>query len=394
MNIDVMKRSSQNILVNCDLFSGYVTAKIIKTEQRDDMSEGILDLVTPIRHSNKILLRVDRAPALRSLATNKEDQLEENGIKLELGDHFNKNSNCSVDKKIQELEAEIHRLCPKETKLSTGLISQAVTNLNNRIRNQNMSAAQIHFSRDIIAGHNLHLNDKNLMEDKLQKRRANQPKSKLIKTKKESEVKATMGQLVYVREGLSKHEARDPLLVTGVQGTKVRVQKVLHSHETSNKPPKITSEKVTVDEKFLYVPPHKRPGNNLPQGSSDDSWWRRGPSTAPRILPSTPTTGSTTWTPTHRPEDDDLYADLPSPLSPQEHIRIEYDDEDGREETDGTTEEDEAGEGQDDDVQDEDTLEDSSDSDDSNDTLIDPLSGDDEDDDNIEVDIFEEPDDF
>ena len=389
MNIDVLKRSSQNILVNCDLFSGYVTAKIIKTEQRDDMSEGILDLVTPIRHSNKILLRVDRAPALRSLATKKEDQLEENGIKLELGDHFNKNSNCSVDKKIQELEAEILRLCPKETKLSTGLISQAVTNLNNRIRNQDMSAAQIHFSRDIIAGHNLHLNDKNLMEDKLQKRRANHPKSKLQETKKKSEVKATMGQLVYVREGLSKHEARDPLLVTGVQGTKVRVQKVLHSHDTFNKPPKITSEKVTVDEKFLYVPPHRRPGNNLPRGSSDDSWWRRGPSAAPRISPSTPSTSSTTWTPTHRPVDDDLYVDLPSPLSPQVQIHLDPGDEDVQEETEGTTEEDETSGGQNDDVQDEDTLEDSSNSDDGNDTLVDPLSGDDDDHDGM--DIFEVP---
>ena len=35
------------------------------------------------------------------------------------------NSNCSVDKKIQELESEIRKLCAKETETSTGLLSQA-----------------------------------------------------------------------------------------------------------------------------------------------------------------------------------------------------------------------------------------------------------------------------
>ena len=145
MNTDVMRRAGQLIMVNCDLFSGYTTACFICTEQKPDMVQGILNLVTPMRHCSKVQLRVDRAPALKSLAENHDQELVDNGITLELGEDLNKNSNCSVDKKIQELEAEIRRLCPKETKLTTGVLCQAVINLNNRIRNQGLSARQIHF---------------------------------------------------------------------------------------------------------------------------------------------------------------------------------------------------------------------------------------------------------
>ena len=328
MNVDVMRRAKQNILVNCDLFSGYVTAEIIESERKEDMVHGILSLVTPIRHSDRVLVRVDRAPALASLKQNPDAELDSNGITLDLGEHFNKNSNCSVDKKIQELESEIRRICPKETKLSFGELTKAVTSLNNRVRNQGLSAAQIHFSRDTIAGHNLRIDDKKIFEEKLKKRKENHPissKSKSTSGKQHIPANVSPGQLVYVRDALSKHEARNPLLVTGVQGTKINAKKVLHSHDNSMKNPKITSEEITVDEKFLYVPPHRRKTANLGKGSSSDSWWRKPQQMkTPEVLSS--------WTPTHRPaNDEDCYVDLPP--SPEKLVHSDTDS--GTEESDG-----------------------------------------------------------
>jgi hypothetical protein len=333
MNVDVMKRASQNILVNCDLFSGYVTAEIIQSEKREHMVNGILSLITPVRHSDRVLVRVDRAPALRSLSNTPDQELDSNGITLDLGEHFNKNSNCSVDKKIQELEAEIRRISPKETKLSYGELTRAVTMLNNRVRNQGLSAAQLHFSRDTIAGRNLHLNDKKIIDDKIQKSKENHPvssKSKSPSGKPHNPADVSPGQLVYVRDGLSKHDARDPLLVTGVEGTKVRAKKVLHSHDNSSKNPRISSEKITVDEKFLYVPPHRRTSVSLEQGSSNDSWWRRSqPVKIKNVISS--------WTPTHRPEDDeDCYMDLPPPPDKPAQTDLNSDNEDSV--TDGSEE--------------------------------------------------------
>ena len=129
MNTDIMRRAGQYIMVNCDLFSGYTTACIISSEQKEDMVQGILHLVTPMRHCSRVLVRTDKAPALKSLAETPDQELVKNGIRLELGEDLNKNSNCSIDKKIQELEAELRRLCPKETKITTGTLCQAVINL-------------------------------------------------------------------------------------------------------------------------------------------------------------------------------------------------------------------------------------------------------------------------
>ena len=309
MNIDVMQRAGQKILVNCDLFSGFTTACITDTEQREDMICAILCTVTPIRHCATVQVRVDRAPTLRSLAVNPDEQLQSNGIILEPGEHYNKNSNCSVDKKIQELELEIKRICSKETKITTGVLSQAVTNLNNRIRNQGMSAGQIHFSRDTSRGENLHLNDKNLMQNKIDKRLANHPVSARSKapanTKQHQSPSIKPGQIVFARDDGSKHAARDPLLVTSVLGNKVKVQKVLHSNPHSNKSLKITSENIVADEKFLYVPPHKRRGKLVRKGSSDDSWWRDSMPAKQAKIPS--------WTPTQRDDtylEDDYYVSV------------------------------------------------------------------------------------
>ena len=48
MNVDILKRAGQLILVCVDLFSSYVTACFIKSEKSDDLTEGIIQTVTPI----------------------------------------------------------------------------------------------------------------------------------------------------------------------------------------------------------------------------------------------------------------------------------------------------------------------------------------------------------
>ena len=57
------------------------------------------------------------------------------------------------------------------------------------------------------------------------------------------------------------------------------------------KSPKITSEKIVVREKSLYVPPHRRQAKIQRFNSSNDSWWRRGPE-KPKL--------DSSWIPTHR----------------------------------------------------------------------------------------------
>ena len=82
MNIDILKRAGELILVNIDLFSGYVTTCFSNSERASDLAAAIIQAVTPIRHASSLLVRVDKAPALLSLANSSQSELLDVGIKL------------------------------------------------------------------------------------------------------------------------------------------------------------------------------------------------------------------------------------------------------------------------------------------------------------------------
>ena len=148
MNADVLKRAGQLILVNVDLFSGYVTACFAETEKSEDLAAAIIQAVTPIRRSGSILVRVDKAPGLVKLATSERTLLTEVGIILEIAHDGNKNSNCVVDKIIGELEAEVKKISPAGDKINPAQLAQALMCLNEKIRKRGLSSAEIHFARD------------------------------------------------------------------------------------------------------------------------------------------------------------------------------------------------------------------------------------------------------
>ena len=293
MNTDVMKRTSQNVVVTCDRFSNYVTATIVESESRENMVKAILTTVTPIRHAAEVEVRTDRARALQSLADRPDQQLTENGIKIVLGDHANPNSNCSVDKVMRELEEEIRKIDPGGTKLSQGELSRAVTVLNGRIRGHGLSASQLHFSRDQFTGKNLTLKDQNFKQVREERRCAQNQSAARAKTPSPTSI--SPGQLVYIKSEGSKHTARDPLVVTSVQGKMVTGQKMLRATPAHPGLPKITSDRMRVDRRFLSAP---RP---QPTCRSDSDNWRadtyssqRGPPEAPQLSlrPSHPFSGS------------------------------------------------------------------------------------------------------
>ena len=253
MNLDILRRASQIIAVNCDRFSNFVTASIISSESREDLIQAVLTTVTPIRHSARVEVRTDRATALKSLADRPDQQLVDNGIHIVLGDHGNKNSNCSVDKEMRMLEEELRKLVPEGTKVTPGQLAMAVTNLNDRIRGHGLSSSQLHFSRDQHTGKNLALKDKTFQEVR-EARRERQPAAKPGDTRGPKPHKpATIkpGQVVFIRSEGNKHTSRDPLLVTSVEGKTVTGHRMLRMTPAHQGLPKITSRKLHVDEKFL-----------------------------------------------------------------------------------------------------------------------------------------------
>ena len=257
MNIDVLKRSGQLIVVNIDLFSGFVTACFTDSEKSSDLSTAIIQVITPVRHSDTVLVRVDKAPALQSLAKDPSSDLTKLGINLDIPLDDNKNSNCRVDKAIYELEIELKKLSPSGEPLTTSELAKAVTILNNLIRNRGLSSSEIHFSRDSHDHQNLHLDDDHLQSEQKTKRLQNHDSSSRSKApggKAQVVPSLEKGEIVYIKSHGDKHHSRDPHIVIQDSQDSSVLRKALHSSPQDDRPPSLSSKDRTVANKFIFKP--------------------------------------------------------------------------------------------------------------------------------------------
>ena len=68
---DIMKRSKQLIFITRDAFSDFVTTCLIESEKCEDVKEGLITTTNPVRRKSRITVRVDNAPAFKSLSKSK-----------------------------------------------------------------------------------------------------------------------------------------------------------------------------------------------------------------------------------------------------------------------------------------------------------------------------------
>ena len=249
---DVIKRAKQLIFISRDSFSDFVTASFINSEKADDLKEGIVATTNTIRRQSEITVRVDSAPGFLSLAKDKE--LDKLKIKLEISDPNNKNGLAIVDKAIQELEKELKILSPGGKVLTSSELAEATLTLNTRIRNRDLSAREILFSREQFSGTNLDLKDNELKNEKMTKKIDNHQyseKSKYPKAITPLDSKAQKGDAVYLKQDGGKHTLRDKFLVLEADQTTVKLSKLLHSLD-KNLPTKLSSKTIHVKQTDIF----------------------------------------------------------------------------------------------------------------------------------------------
>ena len=224
-NIDVLKRAKQIILVCTDIFSKYTTATIIPSESADDQAKGIISLVTPVRRSNMISVKVDAHPSFKSLSKGQVPEFNKSGISLTIGNVSNKNSNCHVDKVIQELEHEIRKSKNPSDPLTVFDLANATYLLNSRIRRQDLSSAELMFCRDQNTNKLLKISDnafvktsRDLQINQQHKTERDQPETGSI----------SPGMMVMFKKNPSKHERRKTFIVTTVSKDIASVRKILN----------------------------------------------------------------------------------------------------------------------------------------------------------------------
>ena len=258
MNIDIIKRAGQLILVCVDLFSFYTTSCFIPSEKAEDMEIAIIQAVTPIRRASSLSVRVDKAPGFMKLASTNRPSLSNVGIKLVIGDDENKNSNCSVDKAISELEEEIVKLSPDGSKIDVSTLAQATMQINSKIRNRGLTAEEVHFSRDSHNNENLVLNDEELNREQRLLRERNHPylsRSRAPKGREQSTPALKQGDLVFMKSSGPKHTTRDPHVVIGKdQSNKILLRKAINTLHSAPGSTNLSHRTKRVDSKFLFKP--------------------------------------------------------------------------------------------------------------------------------------------
>jgi hypothetical protein len=224
-NIDVLKRAKQIILVCTDIFSKYTTATIIPSESASDQAKGIISLVTPVRRSNMINVKVDAHPSFKSLSKGQIPEFNNSGITLTMGNVSNKNSNCHVDKVIQELEHEIRKSINPSDPLTVFDLANATYLLNSRIRRQDLSSAELMFCRDQNTNKLLKISD-NAFVQASRDLQINQQ----LKTDRDQPETGSIspGMMIMFKKNPAKHERRKTFIVTTVSKDIATIRKILN----------------------------------------------------------------------------------------------------------------------------------------------------------------------
>ena len=159
--VDVLKLDKKKVLVATDNFSGFIATLFIKSEQQEDLENGIIQTITPFEAASLATVRVDQAPAFKAIMV-RPANLREVGIELEPGECKNKNALALVDRKMQKLEIEIKKAAPSKKTLNVKVLAKATTVVNEKIRHQGFSAKEILFSHDQNTLENQNIEDETL----------------------------------------------------------------------------------------------------------------------------------------------------------------------------------------------------------------------------------------
>ena len=240
-HVDVIKRSSQNILTVKDHFSTYQDAMLIPSEKAEDLKQGIIMLTSGMRHPNMIQVSPDNSPGFQNLTKNKDKDLIKLKITFVKTDELNKNANAVIDRGCQELEDEIKKISPEGEKLTQSSLKLAILSLNSKLRRRGtVSAYEINSSRDQNTGEQLAIDDEKLRSNQLQTRKIHQDDSVTAEP-------VLVGDTVSVKNRTDKHKANDIFLVTSKTEDTIKVQKLLHP--LAEKPGKIMSKTYETNEK-------------------------------------------------------------------------------------------------------------------------------------------------
>ena len=229
---DIIKRSGDKIFIIRENTTSYTLAEHISGENAKEVSRVLIKLCNVLKPSkmSTMTVRVDPASYHKSIVLNasKNSDLAKHNITMELGRTKNVNKIAIVDRAIRELHRELLNLQPSGGSVSPQILSEAVANLNTRLRSSGMSSHELWTQRDQVTGEQLPLDDRTLIMQQHEQRLNNHKSSERSKAGNKPphpSLKVTVGSLVYLYNDRDKTEARKRYMITKITNTGYKVRK-------------------------------------------------------------------------------------------------------------------------------------------------------------------------
>ena len=217
---DVLMRYDQKILLVREKLTQFTYGELIPDQTADTLAKTILKMILPVVPHAGAEVKTDGATAFQSLENNNNSVLSQHNIKIKVGRLLNVNKNPVADNCVKEFEKEVLRYDEDLRRITDIDLITIIKTMNTRIRHQKFSSQEMVFKREMLRNSEKTVEDEslsNLQQANRKKQSQYQEdfQSKNKKVTKHQDFK--IGDLVYRRNGLSKHEVRELFIVDDIE---------------------------------------------------------------------------------------------------------------------------------------------------------------------------------
>ena len=155
--------------------------------------------------------------------------MKSQNIHTVIGDSLNQNKNPVAEKAVRELIRELLILQPEGNAVNQKILSQAVANLNSRIRYSGLSAYELFTHKEQSTGFRLNINDLDIIKKQYENRMRNHPYSEMSKSNGKPPLpkpNISVGSLVYLHKEGSKLRARPRYIVISISDGKCQIKRL------------------------------------------------------------------------------------------------------------------------------------------------------------------------
>ena len=214
---DVMIEKGQMILLCREKLSQFTTTTFLQDETKESMEEGIITSILSLIPEMGATIQVDPGPSLVALSKDDRSILSSYNISLDIGRIHNKQKNPVAENAIKEFRKEWLRLKPDGSQLSDIDRARITDTINKRIRLNGLAPVEFMLKRNLTDHSSIAVDDTKEGQkqfDRRTKANSQQFVRDSIATSIPQHTRFKPGDLVYLKQDLSKSRAREQYLVT------------------------------------------------------------------------------------------------------------------------------------------------------------------------------------